>query len=328
MNYFTKFITFGLLIASVGLLETKADELPKPEDIPAFMLASYEKNKLAFLENVFIVAERIGFDEKENPAAPNARYTYKGGNQRFLFSEDIFKFPDYKYQFWVGGPEGFFAIEKKPDQAEGKILDKLSPTVKHFHGICRGDSGVGLQLATHDIPYHTYLILPDLKIESVKLEKWEGEDLACISTKRSLKGGVWEKFYFDQNHDWVFRGSKRTTDQGKGGAAIYEVFYKEDGVTPLRWESKIKKPDGSIKLTGRLNIVQYQKRNFPDSDFSLTQFGLPDPTNNGINPNRYRYLWWLLAAGVLASLAILFRHLSNKSNTQSHLIVQPGSTNC
>lgn len=306
-------VAMTLFLSVLAPLESNAEELPKPADVPQFLFASYEKNKNTFLNNVLIEAEEYSYNEKGEPKR-GGLYTYKGGNQRFIFTQNILKKPSSVNYVWVGTPEGFLFIEKKTP-TEGIILQKLPPTVKKFHEECRADLGVGMQLATFEVPFYKYLTLPDLKIESVRLEPWQGENLACITTNRTIKGGVAEKFYFDQQHAWVFRGSTRIMAQGMGTKVVSTVFYAEDGVTPTQWEYKMQKPDGSSKMIRKLNIIQYQKKAFPDDEFSLTQFGLPDPTNPGAG-NSLRYLWWLLIAAGLISLAALFRYLSNKKKSQ------------
>lgn len=314
MNCLTRTTVALFFISAFYMVETKAEELPKPSDIPTFMFNVYEKNKTAFLTNVLIEAEETEFDEKGNPVLA-AKYTFKAGSQRFFSSQNNFKKPSHNKYVRVGGPEGFFVVEQKPDQKGNILAQKLAPTVEKFHSVCRADHGVGMQLATFEVPIYKYLTLPDLKIESVRLEPWQGENLACITTNRTIKGGVSEKYYFDQQHDWVFRGSTRTIAQGMGTKVVSTVFYAEDGVTPTHWEYKTQKPDGSSKMIRKLNIIQYQKKAFPDAEFSLTQFGLPDPTNPGAG-NSLRYLWWLLIAAGLISLAALFRYLSNKKKSQ------------
>ena len=303
-----------LFFSVLAPLESNAEELPKPADVPQFLFASYEKNKKTFLNNVLIEAEEYSYNEKGEPKLGGS-YTYKGGNQRFFFTQNILKKPSLVNYVWVGTPVGFLFIEKKTP-TEGIILQKRPPTVKKFHEECRADLGVGMQVATFEVPCHLYLTLPDLKIESVRLEPWQGENLACITTNRTIKGGVSEKFYFDQQHDWVFRGSTRIMAQGTGTTVVSTVFYAEDGVTPTHWEYKTQKPDGSSKMIRKLNILQYQKKNFPDSDFSLTQFGLPDPSNGNHDNNGFRSLWWVLVALGLISIAALFRYLSNKKKSQ------------
>jgi len=105
-------VAMTLFFSVLAPLESNAEELPKPADVPQFLFASYEKNKKTFLNNVLIEAEEYSYNEKGEPKLGGS-YTYKGGNQRFFFTQNILKKPSLVNYVWVGTPVGFLFIEKK-----------------------------------------------------------------------------------------------------------------------------------------------------------------------------------------------------------------------
>ena len=50
----------------------------------------------------------------------------------------------------------------------------------------------------------------------------------------------------------------------------------------------------------------------PDSEFTLTAFGLPEPGSEPVKKSTPLYVWILVAAGVCAVLAVGFRHLARR----------------
>jgi hypothetical protein len=173
--------------------------------------------------------------------------------------------------------------------------------------------GVGMQLAQFEVPLYHYLRLPDLRVEGVTRERWNDADLVCVTTRRSVKGGVVERFYFDPSRDWVQHGSRRVMVKGNGDEVVSRVTYDRDGRTPLEWEYKVVRRQGGEKRLRTVTVTRYQKERFPDSDFRLSQFGLPEPVGSSAAGGRFQGVWWWLgAAAGCAGLAVLFRHLRRR----------------
>lgn len=304
----------ALAAAVFAISHAQAQELPSPTEIPDLLQSQYEQSKADFLRDVLIEAEEKQYGEN-GEATIVGRYTYKAGRDRYFFTAQDVKGQAGPRRTWAGGPEGIFLIKTDADRGDSIITARLPADDLRFHEICRADMGVGMQLAQFEVPLYHYLRLPDLRIEGVTRERWGGADLICVSTRRSLKGGVIERFYFDPSRDWVQHGSRRVMVKGNGDEVVSRVIYDRDGTTPLGWEYKIVRRQGGEKKLRALTITKYQKERFPDSDFRLSQFGLPEPVGHTPSAARFQGAWWwLAAAGGCAGLAILFRHLRRRSD--------------
>jgi len=79
---------------------------------------------------------------------------------------------------------------------------------------------------------------------------------------------------------------------------------------PSRLERFIGKPGGALRLAGTAEFGSYQQVWLSDSEFSLHQFGLPDPV--GIHSNRRApiHIWLLVAGLVCIAMVWLMRRIT------------------
>jgi hypothetical protein len=84
------------------------------------------------------------------------------------------------------------------------------------------------------------------------------------------------------------------------------------GTYPAKSESYRKTSAGKTIPSTRIEFTDVRRASFPDSEFSLERFGLPESVN--FTPRRPApvYLWILAAAGGCALFAILFRFLARR----------------
>jgi hypothetical protein len=157
-----------------------------------------------------------------------------------------------------------------------------------------------------------------MKVEKVARERWDDLDLVAVHTRRSIRGGVLERFYFDPSHGWVHHGSRRVMARGNGDEVNCHIAYDQDRTTPLKWEYKLlRQQSGNEQMLRTVNIVKYQKKQFPDSDFRLSQFGLPEPVGASQVTGSSSYIWLLGAAAGSAGLALVFRHLGRRDRSSA-----------
>lgn len=91
-------------------------------------------------------------------------------------------------------------------------------------------------------------------------------------------------------------------------------YVDRDGESfPSRLERFQGKPDGTAWLTGVVEFSPYRRASFPDSEFSLARFGLPEAVNADSPPRRTPlYVWLLVAAATSAGAACLVRFIARR----------------
>lgn len=180
----------------------------------------------------------------------------------------------------------------------------------------------------------TFTILNSMRVSE------NGQDLVRIDYKYSYvdstigaesrrQGSV----FLDPSQCWCIRRSKRSgagaqkgTPRTKGEEEIeYETINHASGYPLVK--TKIQhinsydiKTQKSRKLTTRIEYQWEVNDNLPDSEFTLTAFGLPEPMGVEPLPPSRNWLWLLAATLVAAVLAILFAWLRRR-----HARATPGS---
>jgi hypothetical protein len=89
------------------------------------------------------------------------------------------------------------------------------------------------------------------------------------------------------------------------------------GIVLLReFQSEVKMTRGENSLLSHFitkgKYKTWIQTDLPEQEFSLTAYGLPEPVGVKWDQRTPRYVWFLIAAGAFAALALGFRHLSRR----------------
>lgn len=129
-------------------------------------------------------------------------------------------------------------------------------------------------------------------------------------------------YYFSSDDDWICCGMKSYVADGSAREGLEERYYYEakkgNELPPLKrieqWVYNLQDPSKS-RLRANIEIEEFQRSSepFPDSDFRLSAFGLPEPMGVQASEKPSRTWLWLLTATVAAAaLAILFAWLKRR----------------
>lgn len=86
----------------------------------------------------------------------------------------------------------------------------------------------------------------------------------------------------------------------------YRYEDREGGLYPHVVESYVTGSDGTLRKVSDITFGAYHRKEFPDSEFSLTRFGLPDAVGVNYDSAISRHYLWLLFAGVICAVLALF----------------------
>lgn len=177
---------------------------------------------------------------------------------------------------------------------------------------------------------------PAFKVTKVTKETQNGQELIRVDhihnqTQHLANDDIQQvrkhgSLWLDPSRCWCIRRSKVSTEvTTRGGRVsdnevelVCEAIDHPSGFPILKsvteqvklfqYKSK-RKTEGSSKKDYELEVND----NVPDSEFTLTAFGLPEP--GGAEPVKKpipKYVWILIAAGACGALALTFRYLARR----------------
>lgn len=291
----------------------RAENSPSSQELLKRIDAAKREHQNYYLRNVTLVT--LATDYGDGKPLRATKYSYIAGDNGFLFrvleKRDLARneplpIPEH---FWVGRSGWLFRITQK--SADEYLISAALPwNDENFFQICRAESGVTIPLATFEIAISDYLHLPDVTIRSSNKAEWHGKTLTKVSIFRSLKGGFEEDIFFDEGHGWLYQGYDHR--RGRTLSAVSRVFYQPDGVTPQKSEYHVYPANGPPQIHYLAEVLEFRKEKHADREFSLTQFGLPDPIEENPTKRTPRYLWFVIAGVVFAGLAFGARALAKR----------------
>jgi hypothetical protein len=177
----------------------------------------------------------------------------------------------------------------------------------------------------------TYLDIaqdPKTQITSFMDCLWQGKPMKVLECKFSIIHPSTHKlvevsrnFYFAPNDVWICRGLDSGSDP-KNAEYLEEIyFYEPESGQQLpklkrleKWLRNKQNPRES-KLLSATDITEFRRASepFPDSDFKLSSFGLPEPMGVKQPEQSRAWVWLLAATAVSAALAVLFAWLKRRS---------------
>ena len=116
----------------------------------------------------------------------------------------------------------------------------------------------------------------------------------------------WVIHEYNVQVEWTSSGVKAST------VATYEYEVTADGLPIPKQVIQRFTPVGGVDRESRFEF-DLKESNVPENDFTLSAFGLPEPTS--IHRPIPWYLWAALAGGICLSLAVLFRWLARRTKT-------------
>lgn len=281
-------------------------------------LASAERQHEAFyLRDVTVTTLMRTFDDKGSEHS-TTKFKYIAGKDRFLLAaiegSTASKLPQsHQKKIILGCPEGIFRITEK-GPTDYIIRSSLPWTADNFYAACHSDFGITLPMAQRDRSLLTQLRQPECRIQAISHVRWFDLPTTKVSTyiDRGAVGGLNVDYYFESENDWLFRGSEVHNPKLKG-FALYRVFYRPDARTPLKAEYEVHSDDKPARKSFSTEILEFTKEEHPDSEFSFSQFGLPEPVGRqAVNRGLPVYLWLLISACALGLLSLLLRILSRR----------------
>jgi hypothetical protein len=192
-------------------------------------------------------------------------------------------------------------------------------------------------LSPFNVPYADYIkkktyleVAQDPETHIVTFEDclWQNKTRKALTTRFFINDPGSKRqvdcinvYYFSPEDGWICCGMKSYVADGSAREGLEERYFyeaKEGGQFPPlkrieQWVYNLQDTSKS-RLRATTEIDQFRRSPvpFPDSDFRLTVFGLPEPM--GAEPLPYSRSWlWLLAATVTAvALAMLFAWLKRR----------------
>jgi hypothetical protein len=171
---------------------------------------------------------------------------------------------------------------------------------------------------------------PSFKVTKIVKETQNGQELIQIDYiyPRERKGYRMQErgsLWLDPSRCWCIRKSKLSGESTVGGErsldiereVACETIDHPSGFPILKsvteqnkgFQHKIKRSnEGTTKTDYEWEVND----KVPDSDFTLTAFGLPEPGSEPVKKPIPLFVWMLVAAGVCAALAFGFRYLARR----------------
>jgi hypothetical protein len=224
----------------------------------------------------------------------------------------------------------FYTFDLRPGENDQYILDKLD-IYKPVNPP---------ELGTLNVPYadvdrkKTYLEIAQdeaTRIVGFNDIRWQNKLRKVLKTqfiqidRRSKKSfTMTEEYYFSPEDNWVCCG-KRGYENTPGPEYIEERYYYEakggDQLPALKrlesWLVNLRNPEKS-RIFMNLEITEFRRSPtpFPDSDFRLSAFGLPEPMGvEPLPPKPRTWLWLTIIALAAAVMAFLFAWLKRRRAT-------------
>ena len=300
-----------LTIAVSSVCPNSTNAHDEPAEFIKTLSASYTALMPKFTSNLEIEAVSESYTDEGVPSN-KIQSVYSSSQSRFKFMQK----PDhYPKRITTGGPEGIYTISIASQAGPAKIISVTSYSSMQFHAACRADDGVCVQLAENDLSFLDSYTLPDLKIERITRENFNGTPAVCVNIYRTVKNGVHETDYFDPARQLISLGVRRVFDSKPDTVIVGMVTYlpgKE--CIPARWDQyKIDSKTGRRTPLRSVTITKYEKNTRPDSDFAFAEYGLPEPSGANYARPTPTYVWLILAATVAGGAAVLFRWLQRRA---------------
>jgi hypothetical protein len=267
-------------------------------------------------------------------------YRYKQNRDCAIFIQSIVSDPSF-LNCTLANPHYSATIKLSKSDPSNAVLRKYTPHPSDNEVISAID-GVYIQASRHfyysgTISLRQAVSDPSFKVTNVAKETQHNQELVRVDhiynhvfhrPNNDLHTRTQGSLWLDPSRCWCIRRFKASDESTINGERVSELerdLVCETVDHPSGFPI-LKSITDTIKAT---NLKNHQKNDMikktdyelevndrvPDSEFTLSAFGLPEPT--GMEPVKKPipiYLWILLAAGVCGALAIAFRSLARRKH--------------
>ncbi|MFL5330306.1 MAG: hypothetical protein ACJ8C4_15505 [Gemmataceae bacterium] len=292
------------------------------EQIRSQIQDAYWQNRTRYLCNVTIESVERTFNEEGNLVEREIRHQYKANHDSFLLisTQIVPQNPDTTAsdRTYLGRNSVIYLI--KPKNKEWIIAGQLPADEDQRLDICRSEKGLSLPIAEWELGNNRLLGLKDFTIQGMSRVTWNSREAIRVDTHRSVRKGFDTGMYFDPN-SWVLLGSETKNSSGEGNMAVSLVEYDPTSGDPKRWTKAYRQRDGTSRLVDSTEITKFVHETHSDDEFSLAQFGLPEPDSRYTPRSFLAKSWWLVLPLILVVLVIVVRRATSRqiSPTQSRM---------
>jgi hypothetical protein len=170
--------------------------------------------------------------------------------------------------------------------------------------------------------------MPDIRVVAFGDAVKDGVKLKRLKVEyKSTESSGALTFYFHAAEGWLLHSY--LIEPGTGyrdrRPTLFHFSYKVlDGETVLQRNEVYRIGPGGVQIPWGTHDYEWERASPPDSEFTLTQFGLPEAVNFAPRRSTPLYVWILSCAAGCAALAFLFRFLARRRTTATP---PPATTN-
>jgi hypothetical protein len=238
----------------------------------------------------------------------------------------------------LGNPHYLAKIDLSKSDSGNAVLHNYTPLPGDMGGLSPFEF-VFMETSRHfsygAIPLRQAVSDPSFKVTKVANETQNGEELIRVDhiyNYISHRGGdadLHERkhgtLWLDPSRCWCIRRSKVSSEvtirgersSDKEAEVVCETIDHPSGFPILKsvtehfkiFQYKIKR---TSEATSKIEYELEVNDSVPDSEFTLSAFGLPEPGSEPVKKSIPLYVWILVAAGVCAVLAVGFRYLARR----------------
>lgn len=199
--------------------------------------------------------------------------------------------------------------------------------------------GISPHFTVGAVPLAQFVIAPMYEFTKVTKEMEDGRELIRIDYTSSYNDSQTESqskgsgsLLLDPSHCWCLRRLKTSSKSTRKGAPVrdaehiieFEVIEHPSGFPVVKTQlsrdiTYLYKTKKRWVSTTKTDYEWKVDDTVPDSEFTLTAFGLPEPGSEPVKKTVPLYVWVLVAAGVCAALALGFRYLAQRRSRSQPL---------
>ncbi len=251
-----------------------------------------------------------------------SRYSFRQCNGNRLDQIEDFKTGSYEAGVGANNSNYSFRLRRIAPDKPWLIQDlskKVSPDTAELWGV----PVIGLSCA-NNVYLPVLIRSPKFTVVSVARQPDDGRELVRVTFTNSDEKFPVRRGWFllDPKHDWVVRKGESELRTSLPTRSTFEYNYKEGSdhhpiITRSSYRSITK--DGqrvaySYEITTDYDL--YEQKSVPESEFTLSAFGLPEPT--WAQARRPLYLWvGVLGAGCLGLALLLWRRHKGRAGLRA-----------
>jgi hypothetical protein len=256
-------------------------------------------------KNVGVTVTGTSFDELGKPTG-SVKFTFHA-NDTCISVEEV-SGPGNFHNWYLLRPEGTYRIVPSATEPSEYVLKRFNP---------------GSYSATEAGPPFLLMAAPFTRVILSLRDHIASSDVTVFSDEtngpfRDLKvrevigNSVGNTTFRFRTKDMMLEELFGTDVQSSSYRIKYSYVDIDGESYPSRLERFNGKPGEAMLLSGVTEFGPYQRVSFPDSEFSLKRFGLPEPVSESVATRTPAYLWLIAAGGACCLLAVLIRLIRSR----------------